>query len=206
MNTDKTAQQSDKLCIDIPILVEGKYDKIKLSSIVDGVIIQLNGFNIYKDKKRIAYIKQVSTKTNAVILLTDSDTSGYRIRNHMKSCLQGVEIHHIFTPQLKGREKRKTKSTTEGFLGVEGIDIQTLQELLKPYITDSNNAVARPTKQQVKALLFTYKLLGGDNSSQLRSQLCAKLNLPTTLSSNALVDALVSGNSLSEIEELLQKL
>ena len=32
------------------IVVEGKYDKIKLSSLVDGVIIPTGGVDIFKDK------------------------------------------------------------------------------------------------------------------------------------------------------------
>jgi len=35
------------------IIVEGKYDKIKLSSIVDAVIIVTNGFGIFKDKEKL---------------------------------------------------------------------------------------------------------------------------------------------------------
>ena len=35
--------------IDQAIIVEGKYDKIKLSSVVDAVIIVTNGFGIFKD-------------------------------------------------------------------------------------------------------------------------------------------------------------
>ena len=36
--------------IDEAVIVEGKYDKIKLSSVVDAVIIVTNGFRIFKDK------------------------------------------------------------------------------------------------------------------------------------------------------------
>ena len=43
----------EKLKISRAIIVEGKYDKIKLSSIVDGVIIVTNGFRIYKDPDKI---------------------------------------------------------------------------------------------------------------------------------------------------------
>ena len=39
------------------ILVEGRYDKIKLSSLVDAVIVETNGFSIYKDAQKRAFIK-----------------------------------------------------------------------------------------------------------------------------------------------------
>lgn len=34
------------------VIVEGKYDKIKLSSLLDTVIITTDGFGIYKDKEK----------------------------------------------------------------------------------------------------------------------------------------------------------
>ena len=37
--------------IDQAVIVEGKYDKIKLSSILDAVIIETDGFGVFKDKK-----------------------------------------------------------------------------------------------------------------------------------------------------------
>lgn len=50
----------EKLKISRAIIVEGKYDKIKLSSIVDGVIIVTNGFRIYKDPDKAALIRYLS--------------------------------------------------------------------------------------------------------------------------------------------------
>ena len=40
------------------VIVEGKYDKIKLSNILDALIIETNGFGIYKDKERLNFIRQ----------------------------------------------------------------------------------------------------------------------------------------------------
>ena len=36
------------------VVVEGKYDKIKLSSLIDGLIIETRGFQIFKNKKQLA--------------------------------------------------------------------------------------------------------------------------------------------------------
>ena len=41
------------LRVEQAIIVEGKYDKIKLSSLIDGVIIQTNGYGIFKDKEKV---------------------------------------------------------------------------------------------------------------------------------------------------------
>ena len=38
--------------VDQIVIVEGKYDKIKLSSIIDGIIIETEGFGIFKDKEK----------------------------------------------------------------------------------------------------------------------------------------------------------
>ena len=60
------------------IIVEGKYDKIKLASIFDAVIITTNGYGIFKDKEKLSLIRYYAEKTG-VIILTDSDSSGFRI-------------------------------------------------------------------------------------------------------------------------------
>ncbi len=39
------------------IIVEGKYDKIKLSSILNAVIIITNGYGIFKDKEKLELIR-----------------------------------------------------------------------------------------------------------------------------------------------------
>ena len=42
--------------IDQAVIVEGKYDKIKLSSILDAVIIETDGFGVFKDKEKQKFI------------------------------------------------------------------------------------------------------------------------------------------------------
>ena len=62
------------------IIVEGKYDKIKLSQIADAVIVSVNGFNIFKDESKQKLIKKLS-ESRGIIILTDSDRAGFLIRN-----------------------------------------------------------------------------------------------------------------------------
>ena len=52
------------------VVVEGKYDKIKLASFLNAVIIPTNGFAIYKDKEKLELIKYYAKKTG-IIILTD---------------------------------------------------------------------------------------------------------------------------------------
>lgn len=44
------------------VVVEGKYDKIKLASFLNAVIITTNGFAIYKDKEKLELIKYYAKK------------------------------------------------------------------------------------------------------------------------------------------------
>ena len=54
------------------VIVEGKYDKIKLSNILDALIIETNGFGIYKDKERLNFIRNLA-KERGLIIITDAD-------------------------------------------------------------------------------------------------------------------------------------
>ncbi|MBQ2580269.1 MAG: toprim domain-containing protein, partial [Ruminococcus sp.] len=111
----------EKLKVAQAIVVEGKYDKIKLSAVVDGVIICTNGFGIYKDKTTAELIRFYA-RTSGIIILTDSDSAGFQIRNHLKGLIQGGKVTNLYIPEIFGKEKRKSLPSKEGKLGVEGID------------------------------------------------------------------------------------
>lgn len=107
------------------IIVEGKYDKIKLSSIVDAVIIVTNGFGIFRDREKLELIRYYAQKTG-IIILTDSDSAGRKIRGYIKGAVKNGRIINVYIPDVFGKEKRKEKPSAEGKLGVEGIDVKTL--------------------------------------------------------------------------------
>ena len=52
------------------IIVEGKYDKIKLSSFIDGMIIETRGFRIFKDKEQMALIRKMADARGLLIFQT----------------------------------------------------------------------------------------------------------------------------------------
>lgn len=56
-----TARELSMLKVKEAVIVEGKYDKIKLSNLLDALIIETNGFSVYKDKKKLAFIKSLQT-------------------------------------------------------------------------------------------------------------------------------------------------
>ena len=112
------------------VIVEGRYDKIKLSNLIDALIIETNGFSVYKDKKKLDFIKRLANE-RGIIVITDSDHSGFQIRNYLSSAIPKEKIKHIYIPDIYGKEKRKKEASKEGKLGVEGIDDAILLSLFE---------------------------------------------------------------------------
>ena len=112
------------------VIVEGRYDKIKLSNIIDALIIETNGFQIYKDKERLKFIRKIAQE-RGIIVLTDSDCSGFQIRNYLSCGIPENKIHHLYIPDIYGVERRKNKPSAEGKIGVEGIDDKILIRLFE---------------------------------------------------------------------------
>lgn len=185
------------------IIVEGKYDKIKLSSFVDGIIIPTDGFRIFKDKDMQKLIKHFA-KTSGIVVLTDSDAAGFKIRSFIKNIAKEGSIQHIYIPDVYGKEKRKAVKSAEGKLGVEGIDVNLLKAELQGIETEE---ITNPI---TKAEMFTLGLSGGKNSRQIRLELLKQLNLPQHMSSNTLSEILprlVSSDELeNKISAIVQKL
>lgn len=176
-----------KIHINQPIIVEGKYDKIKLESLVDGLIITTDGFRIYKDKEKLSLIRAFAMN-GGVIVLTDSDGAGFQIRNHLKSCIGNGKITNIYIPDIFGKEKRKEKPSKEGKLGVEGIDAEILRKAFLEAGVLSDSEPKEPWL--TKADLLDDGLTGGENSTLLRKKLAAELSLPEHIRVNALIEVL----------------
>lgn len=188
------------LKIDEAIIVEGKYDKIKLSSVVDAVIIVTNGFGIFKDKEKLELIRYYA-RTTGIVILTDSDSAGRKIRGYLKGAVEG-NIRNVYIPDIFGKEKRKEKPSAEGKLGVEGIDTRILADIFeKAGIAASES---RRTSDITKLTLFELGLSGGKQSSFLRRRLQKKLGLPELMSSSALVEVLGTMMSAKELEEYVK--
>ena len=65
------------------VIVEGRYDKIKLSSLIDAPIIETNSFRVFSDKAKQNLIRQIAD-ARGILVLTDSDSAGFVIRNFLK--------------------------------------------------------------------------------------------------------------------------
>ncbi|WP_295075060.1 DUF4093 domain-containing protein [Ruminococcus sp.] len=181
------------------IIVEGKYDKIKLSSIVDAVIIITNGFGIFKDTEKLELIRYYARKTG-IIILTDSDAAGRKIRGYIKSAVSEGKITNVYIPDILGKEKRKDKPSAEGKLGVEGIETKILLEAFsKSGITASEEV---KTSDITKFTLYELGLSGSPNSRELRARLQESLELPHQLSAGALIEVLCTMMDSEELKRL----
>ena len=178
----------EKMKIDLPIIVEGKYDKIKILSIADACVIATDGFGVFKNSERLALIKRLARQSK-IIVLTDSDGAGKVIRSHITSAIPRERIIQLYTPQVKGKERRKVTPSAEGYLGVEGTEAETLRQILLPFssgMTDGDFA----REEITKADLFEAGLTGAPDSAEKRNNLALSLGLPRDMTPNALLSAL----------------
>ena len=188
--------------IDKPIIVEGKYDIIKLSRIVDGLIIKTDGFGIFKDKEKQLLLRRLAGE-KGIIVLTDSDSAGFLIRRFLKSSIPEDRITHVYIPDVYGKEKRKTKAGKEGKLGVEGISEAVLLEAFRKagVICDETDTEERRLITNID--LYEAGLMGRDNSKEKRVKLMKALALPERLSTSSLLKIL---NTFVTFEEFTEKL
>ena len=183
-----------KLQIAYPIIVEGKYDRMKLLAICEGLIIKTDGFGVFKKDEKAALIRTLASKS-PIIVLTDSDGGGKVIRSHISSLVPKDKLIQLYIPKIEGKEKRKSEPSKEGTLGVEGMENELLYKLLEPFSTELNSeANEKLTKIAENPLskvdFFQDGLTGGENSSQKRDELAKKFSLPSGMTPNALLEAL----------------
>jgi ribonuclease M5 len=187
------------------IVVEGRYDKNTLSQIVDAPILETSGFGIFKDKKQMELLRKVAKK-RGLIVFTDADGAGFVIRNHIKSAIPSQYLKHAYTPDIMGKERRKTAPGKEGKLGVEGMDPQTILEALRKAGATIDGETACTPCRITKQDLMELGLSGAENSSAKRLALLKALELPEHMSANAMLQALNLLLSLDELTAIMSRL
>ena len=190
------------------VIVEGKYDKIKLSSLIDGLIIDTGGFQIFNNKEKLALIRRLAD-TRGILVLTDSDSAGFLIRNHLTGMIPKGKIKHAYIPDIFGKEHRKEKPSKEGKLGVEGIPQEILAEVIRRAGADCDvsEEKSRSFRTVTKADLFEWGFSGGQDSRKKLVSLLKELRLPEHLSPNALlqvVNCLMSYEDFCEVAKNLK--
>ncbi|MEG0272374.1 MAG: DUF4093 domain-containing protein [Hydrogenoanaerobacterium sp.] len=186
------------------VVVEGKYDKIKLAGLLDTTIIETGGFRIFKDKDKAALLRALA-KTVGLVIFTDSDAAGFAIRGHIKGCVEGGKIYNAYIPEILGKEKRKSAPSKAGTLGVEGVPDAIITAALEKAGVYAEKAHGGG-KHITKTDLFEDGLSGSENSRALRLELLKLLELPQYLSANSMLEVLNTLYSPDEYKSLVGRL
>lgn len=176
----------EKLQISYPVIVEGKYDRLRLLSVIDANIYTTEGFGIFKKKEKLALFRALAAAT-PVIVLTDPDGAGTQIRSFLTGVIPKERLIPLYVPQIKGKEPRKKEPSAAGFLGVEGQERERLYRLFLPFANGERPAPAKPI---TKADLYEDGLTGAANSAARRAALARQFDLPEDMTPNALLSAL----------------
>lgn len=189
------------------IIVEGTYDKIKLSGFIDGIILTTGGFAVFKNGALRESIKELAERTG-IVILTDSDAAGFKIRNFIKQSVPEKYIKHAYIPDISGKEKRKREPGKEGLLGVEGMSEEIIIDALKKAgcTIDGSSAAPKADRAVTKADLMKYGLAGSGSSAEKRRAFAHKLKLPARLSSNMLLDIINRLLTFEEFKRLAEEI
>ena len=173
------------------IVVEGRYDKIKLSSLIDAVIIETEGFSIFRDKEKQKLLRKLA-ENKEIVVLTDSDSAGFVIRNFIGNIVPHNKIINAYIPDVYGKEKRKAVSSKEGKLGVEGVSADIIREALAKAGVVCRDSGEEKRRVVTKNDFYFDGLTGSDGSKEKRLALLKYLDLPERLTTNAMLDIINS--------------
>ena len=196
---------SEKLTLREAVIVEGRYDKIRLSDVIDSPVIETGGFRVFKDKEKQQMIRLIAQR-RGILIMTDVDSAGFVIRGFLRGIVPAEQIKHAYIPTVAGKERRKSQPSKEGTVGVEGIDREALIRAIRHsgarIIGESASAGAGITK----ADFYEYGLTGRTDSAKKRERILKDLGLPQYLSTNAMITALNCLFSKSEWEAYITEL
>ena len=185
------------------VVVEGKYDQIRISAYFDCVILVTDGFRIYKRPEQLALIRHYA-RTTGVVILTDADAAGFQIRGYLKGAVTEGKLYHVYIPGIHGKEKRKTKPSAEGTLGVEGMDREILTEAFRRAGVLELQEKPFEGSPVTPALLYDHGLMGTPDCTLRRRALLEEMQLPPRLSVSGLCEVLSTMTCAEQLSEFLQ--
>lgn len=153
-----------KEVIDAVIVVEGKSDVALLSNYFDCEFVTTNGSDV--PQTTIDYLKVLSKQNKKIIILTDPDSPGKRIRDILDKEIPGLS--HSFIS--------KERAIKNGKVGVAECDIDEIKRSLKNLYEPKENKNPKLKMND----LYDLGLCGQENSTKLRDKLSKKLNLGYT--------------------------
>lgn len=173
------------------ILVEGKYDAARLTNLVNTAILTTDGSRVFRDKDLQNMLKQVAI-ARGLIILTDSDDAGFRIRHFVTGLVGAEHVLQAYVPAIPGKEARKQAPGKEGLLGVEGIDDALILQGIRTALDSAplQNAAAPSNDPITYTDLYEWGISGTPDSAERRRRLLARLGLPPRLSKRELLQVL----------------
>ena len=171
------------------IVVEGLHDEIKIKSVYpDAFCVITNGSEISEDT--LKYIKKLSL-THGIIIFTDPDSPGERIRNEVLKVVPNAKNAFI--------HKRNAISSNKKKVGVEHVSKELIKEALDPIYNKEVVSKGNITNSDL------YDLgLNGENESRIyRDKISDILNIGKPNNKSFLKRINQIGLSLDELKELL---
>lgn len=190
----------EKIKLSYPVIVEGKYDKQLVCSVAEGTVIALDGFSVFNNDEKICLLRRLCG-AGKIILLTDSDSAGGFIRSKLKGYLPAESIINLYSPRIKGKEKRKKLPSKEGFLGVEGMKADVIRALLEPFAGEN-----APRAGITKTRLYTDGLFGVEKSAERRDKFALLVGLPAGMTPKAFLEAVNIVCTEQEYVEVINKI
>jgi ribonuclease M5 len=168
------------------IVVEGKTDKDLIESFLDADIVTTNGSEV--SRETIDFIKNAAS-LRSVVVLTDPDAPGKRIRDILNANIPG--LLHAFIPKEKAIKHHK--------VGVAESSRDVILEALANLVPSSYRPYSTITSED----LFDLGLLGSENSVQIRHQIELKLHLGHTNGKSLLKRCKELGLTRKDLEDAL---
>lgn len=171
------------------IVVEGKTDVDKVSKIIDAHFVITNGSEI--SRETISYLQTLS-KCRNIIVLTDPDYPGLRIRNIISDNVDNV--YHAYVDRSKSIKGKK--------LGVAECDSDEIRRALSKVIKYNYSE-----KTEKIGLFEFYKLglTGKDNSQELRNKVYKHFDLGYGNAKTLIKRLSLSGIDMEEVKEYLKE-
>lgn len=207
---------TDKIYLKEAVIVEGRYDRVRLSGFIASPVIETGGFRVFKDKEKQALIRAIAER-RGVLIMTDVDSAGFVIRNFLRGIIPQEKILHAYIPTVPGKERRKPEPSKEGVLGVEGLDSEALLKAIRESgahiesdplsgAEPSNRAEQDESQRISKSDFYSYGMTGTRNAAARRSAVLSDLGLPRYLTPNAMISALNCLFTKPEFEAYLDRL
>lgn len=175
------------------IVVEGKDDTKRLAMAVKADTIETRGSAIDLDTlERIA----LAQETRGVIVFTDPDGPGEKIRKIISMNVPGVK--HAFITKDQGRHRKSAKES----LGIEHASVEAIREALDKVVEERIDAQETVSK----TFLMDSGLVGSDKSRVLREALGEELRIGYTNGKQLKKRLTMFGITEDEVVEALKKI